>query len=60
MIEFLKYKSSVILLSSIFAISLILYSWCEASGFRLTEQSLNGTALNSAYISVAYGAFYIL
>ncbi len=27
-----------------------------ASGFRLTEQSLNGTALNSAYIAGAYGA----
>lgn len=27
-----------------------------SSGFRLTEQSLNGTALNSAYIAGAYGA----
>lgn len=27
-----------------------------ASGFRLPEQSLNGTALNSAYIAGAYGA----
>lgn len=27
-----------------------------ASGFRLTEQSLNGTALSSAYIAGAYGA----
>lgn len=26
------------------------------SGFKLTEQSLNGTALNSAYIAGAYGA----
>ena len=26
------------------------------SGFRLTEQSLNGTALNSAFIAGAYGA----
>ncbi|WP_104718694.1 OmpP1/FadL family transporter [Helicobacter trogontum] len=28
----------------------------HASGFRLPEQSLNGTALNSAYIAGAYGA----
>ncbi|EEO25145.2 hypothetical protein HRAG_02202 [Helicobacter bilis ATCC 43879] len=28
----------------------------QASGFRLTEQSLNGTALNSAFIAGAYGA----
>lgn len=28
----------------------------NASGFRLPEQSLNGTALNSAYIAGAYGA----
>lgn len=27
-----------------------------AAGFRLTEQSLNGTALNSAFIAGAYGA----
>ncbi|RDU71946.1 hypothetical protein CQA66_05650 [Helicobacter aurati] len=27
-----------------------------SSGFRLTEQSLNGTALNSAFIAGAYGA----
>lgn len=31
-------------------------SFLLASGFRLTEQSLNGTALNSAYIAGAYGA----
>lgn len=31
-------------------------SLCLASGFRLPEQSLNGTALNSAYIAGAYGA----
>lgn len=28
----------------------------QGSGFRLTEQSLNGTALNSAFIAGAYGA----
>ncbi|WP_104746722.1 OmpP1/FadL family transporter [Helicobacter bilis] len=28
----------------------------QASGFPLTEQSLNGTALNSAFIAGAYGA----
>lgn len=31
-------------------------SLAQASGFKLTEQSLNGTALNSAYIAGAYGA----
>ena len=28
----------------------------EGSGFRLSEQSLNGTALNSAYVAGAKGA----
>lgn len=32
------------------------YCYTFASGFRLPEQSLNGTALNSAYIAGAYGA----
>lgn len=35
---------------------LVFISSLHASGFRLTEQSLNGTALNSAYIAGAYGA----
>lgn len=40
----------------LFAQSFFLSSHLLASGFRLTEQSLNGTALNSAYIAGAYGA----
>lgn len=36
--------------------SLCACSLAQASGFKLTEQSLNGTALNSAYIAGAYGA----
>lgn len=35
---------------------LFLCTSAHSSGFRLTEQSLNGTALNSAYIAGAYGA----
>lgn len=37
-------------------VSLCACSLAQASGFKLTEQSLNGTALNSAYIAGAYGA----
>lgn len=40
----------------LFAQSFLLNSNLLASGFRLTEQSLNGTALSSAYIAGAYGA----
>lgn len=37
-------------------LSLISIQSMKASGFLLHEQSLNGTALNSAYIAGAYGA----
>ncbi|WP_034369743.1 outer membrane protein transport protein [Helicobacter sp. MIT 05-5293] len=40
----------------IFFFSSLLFSSLFSSGFRLTEQSLNGTALSSAYIAGAYGA----
>ena len=35
---------------------IIYYSFTMASGFRIAEQSLNATALNSAYVAGAYGA----
>lgn len=47
--------SSKYLLFSLLSLPLV-YSATQASGFRLNEQSLNATALNSAYIAGATGA----
>lgn len=49
----LKFNNKLIISLVLYCISI---DSMKASGFRLTEQSLNGTALNSAFIAGAYGA----
>lgn len=51
----LKVNDKQAILKICFVVSFA-YCFISASGFRLPEQSLNGTALNSAYIAGAYGA----
>lgn len=51
----LKVNDKQAILKICFVVSFV-YCFVSASGFRLPEQSLNGTALNSAYIAGAYGA----
>lgn len=50
-----NFKNKTLLALS-FASCLFFANSLSASGFRLAEQSLNGTALNSAFVAGAYGA----
>lgn len=55
MLGYIKKKKTTTLVVT-FSLCLLGIDSMEASGFRLTEQSLNGTALNSAFVAGAYGA----